>query len=108
MQELDLRQVRRMSEPLLQRAPAAPTPAASAPRVTPAPASRVQREDMPVVKPQDSKAPATTGAKPAAPSTGGGKPATKPQQPDGPDLHDLARKVYPMIRRMLAIERERR
>lgn len=33
---------------------------------------------------------------------------TAPTQAQGPDLDDLARKIYPLIKRMLSIERERR
>jgi hypothetical protein len=72
--------IQRMPEPVIQRTPAEPS--------TTAPSSGlIQRvESMP----------------PQAP------PPTRPEAPAPMDLDNLARQVYPMIKRMLAVERERR
>jgi hypothetical protein len=104
METLDLRRAMRMPEPAVQRTAAARV-------VTPASQPRVQREDasMPVAK-QNGNAPAksTTPTGTPATTTTPATPPAKPTEPAEPDLHDLARKIYPIIRRMLAIERERR
>ena len=86
------RPVSTASTTLIQRQPEAPAPS---PAVTPWPEPR--REE--VVQRVEGEEPPPTALPPQAPAAGEGAPE---------NLDSLARQIYPLIKRMLAVERERK